>query len=414
MKALVFGSPPPESYPGPEPRDELDERLSGLPFGLHDIESAHPLRRDWIVISPILSGICGSDSKLVLGDFSEGDIDNPMAAFSSLPHVPGHETVCKVDALGPDAQGHEVGQRVILNPWLTCAPRGIEPICRACEAGDYTLCDSFTVGELGPGVHVGVTAGVPGAWAQQLSAHDSMLIAVPDSISDEAAVLADPFSVSFHAIVRNPPPAHGRVVVYGAGALGAASIAILRALYPDVEIAVVARFDAQADIARRFGASLVVAHEPALHVVEELARWSNGVLHAPLSGLPMTRPGHIDVVYDTIAKPETFEVSVRVLAERGKLVYTGVATPGRWEWTPVYFKELSVVGSNAFGIETFDGTRKHAIAHYLDLVGAGRINITEMLTHRFSLDEWPLALRALADQASSGALKVAFEPNRAR
>jgi threonine dehydrogenase-like Zn-dependent dehydrogenase len=125
----------------------------------------------------------------------------------------------------------------------------------------------------------------------------------------------------------------------------------------------------------------------------------------------MTRPGYIDVVYDTIAKPETFEVSVRVLAERGKLVYTGVATPGRWEWTPVYFKELTVVGSNAFGIETLEGVRQHAISHYLDLVAEGRLDITDMLTHKYPLEQWPLALRALADQGSSGALKVAFEPN---
>jgi threonine dehydrogenase-like Zn-dependent dehydrogenase len=103
---------------------------------------------------------------------------------------------------------------------------------------------------------------------------------------------------------------------------------------------------------------------------------------------------------------------VRVLAERGTLVYTGVATPDRWEWTPTYFKELGIFGSNAFGIEEIDGVRQHAIAHYLDLVADGRIDITAMLTHRFTLEEWPAALRALARPDRSGALKVAFEPNR--
>ena len=194
---------------------------------------------------PILSGICGSDAKLVLGDFNTGDIDNPMAAFSSLPHVPGHEVVAEVVALGPDARGLDVGQRVVLNPWLTCAPRGITPLCPPCQAGDLSLCWSFTKGDLGPGVHVGVITGAPGAWAEQLAAHDSMLIPVPDGISNEAAVLADPFSVSFHAIVRHPPPPSGRVLVYGAGALGLTSVAILKALYPGVEVGVVARFEAQ-------------------------------------------------------------------------------------------------------------------------------------------------------------------------
>ena len=60
---------------------------------------------------------------------------------------------------------------------------------------------------------------------------------------------------------------------------------------------------------------------------------------------------------------------VRVLAERGRLVYTGVATPERWESTPIYFKEITIAGSNAFGVEDFEGVRQHAIAHYLQLVG---------------------------------------------
>ena len=83
----------------------------------------------------------------------------------------------------------------------------------------------------------------------------------------------------------------------------------------------------------------------------------------------MTHPGHIDVVYDTIAKAETLEVGVRVLAERGRLVYTGVATPERWESTPVYFKELTMAGSNAFGIEELRG---HAPARHRPLPRAGR------------------------------------------
>jgi threonine dehydrogenase-like Zn-dependent dehydrogenase len=410
MKALLFGAAPDPAEARPTPVGELETMLAGIPFGLHEIDDARLVRPDWVISKPILSGICGSDAKLVLGDFSTGDIDNPMAAFSSLPHVPGHEVVAEVTALGPQAKGLDVGQRVILNPWLTCGPRGITPPCPPCAAGDLSLCWSFTKGDLGPGVHVGVTTGAPGAWADLLAAHDSMLIPVPDGISNEAAVLADPFSVSFHAIVRNPPPERGRVLVYGAGALGLTSVAILRLLYPEVEIGVVARFEAQEEMAVKFGASRVFAHEPRLALVEELAEWSGAVLHMPFDGLPVTHPGHIDVVYDTIAKAETLEVGVRVLGERGRLVYTGVSTPQRWEWTPIYFKELIITGSNAFGIEEFEGVRQHAIAHYLQLVADGRVDITPMLTHRFVLSDWWNALKAIARQDDSGALKVAFTP----
>jgi len=411
VKALVFGEPPAEDEVRPVPTDELETMLASIPFGLHEIDDARLVRPDWVVTRPILSGICGSDAKLVLGDFNTGDIDNPMAAFSSLPHVPGHEVVAEVVELGREARGLEVGQRVVLNPWLTCGPRGIEPKCPPCQAGDLSLCWNFTKGALGPGVHIGVITDAPGAWAEQLSAHDSMLIPVPEGVSDEAAVLADPFSVSFHAIVRHPPPPSGRVLVYGAGALGLTSVAILHTLFPEVEIGVVARFEAQQEMARRFGAAAVFAHEPRPDLVEAMAQWSGGVLYAALDGLPVAHPGGIDVVYDTIAKAETLEVGVRVLAERGRLVYTGVATPERWESTPIYFKEITVAGSNAFGIEDFEGRRRHAIAHYLQMVADRRLDITPMLTHRFELEEWWSALKALARQDRSGALKVAFTPN---
>jgi threonine dehydrogenase-like Zn-dependent dehydrogenase len=411
MKALIFGALPAPDEVRPTPTDELETMLAGIPFGLHEVDDARVVRPDWVLTKPILTGICGSESKLVLGDFSTGDIDNPMAAFSSIPHVPGHEVVAEVVALGPEAKGLEVGQRVVLNPWLSCGPRGITPLCPPCQAGDLSLCWSFTKGELGPGVHVGVLTSTSGAWAELLAAHDSMLIPVPDSISDEAAVLADPFAVSFHAILRHPPPKDGRVLVYGAGALGLTSVAILRALYPDAEVGVVARFEAQREMAQRFGASVVFAHEPRLALVEALAEWSDATLHMPFDGLPVTHPGHIDVVYDSIAKGETLEVGVRVLAERGRLIYTGVATPERWESTPIYFKELTIAGSNAFGVEDFDGVRQHAISHYLALVADGRIDISPMLTHRFALQEWWPALKAIARQDQSGALKVAFTPN---
>jgi len=196
-------------------------------------------------------------------------------------------------------------------------------------------------------------------------------------------------------------------MVYGAGALGTCATAILRALYPDVDVLVVARFEAQAELARKLGAT-VIGHTPAMQVIEEAAAWSGGVLRAS-DGMPMAFPGGIDVVYDTVGKQETFEVGSRVLKARGTLVKAGVHGPTWWEDTPLYFKELSMVGSNAFGYEELDGVRKHGIDHYLDLVSSGRVDLTGMLTHRFRLDDWRDAFTTLATQGDSGAIKVAFD-----
>lgn len=73
---------------------------------------------------------------------------------------------------------------------------------------------------------------------------------------------------------------------------------------------------------------------------------------------------------------------------------------------------ISWVGSNAFGVEEVDGIRKHGIEHYLDLVQAGRIDLTGMLTHTFALSEWQDAFYAVADREHSGAIKVAIDPQR--
>ncbi|HZU47566.1 MAG TPA: zinc-binding dehydrogenase [Mycobacterium sp.] len=408
MRALVFGVAP-EPFQVPDEANQLAKNLACSPASLQDIPDPRLLHDDWVITRPRLTGICGSDSKQILLDFGAGDTDNALAAFCSFPQVMGHEVVADVVTVGPNARGLDVGQRVVLNPWLSCGPRGIEPPCPACEAGDYSLCWSFCDGDIRPGIHTGVSADVTGGYAELMPAHDSMLFPVPDSVPDELAVFADPCSVSLHAIIRHPPPRSGRVLVYGAGSLGLCAVALLRALYPDVAVAVVARFDAQAELARRFGAAKVLAHEPRLALIEELVAWGGGRLHQPLQGLPMAFPGAIDVVYDTVGKPETFEVGVRVLKARGTLVKAGVHAPGRWEWSPLYFKEISWVGSNAFGVEEIDGERKHAIAHYLDLVAGGRIDLRPMLTHTFRLEQWREAFLAIANQGESGAVKVAFD-----
>ena len=103
---------------------------------LVDMDDPRLLAPDWIVTRPRLTGICGSDAKQVFMDWGEGIAgDNPMKGFFSLPQVLGHEVVADVVAVGPEARGLEVGDRVVLNPWLSCAPRGIEPLCPACQAG---------------------------------------------------------------------------------------------------------------------------------------------------------------------------------------------------------------------------------------------------------------------------------------
>jgi threonine dehydrogenase-like Zn-dependent dehydrogenase len=407
MQGLLYGVRP-ERWTPPDPENQLLVGLSRVPMRMEELDQPVPTRPGWVMAKTRLTGICGSDAKQVFGDFGDDYTDSALNGHFTFPTVLGHEVVAEIAEVGDGVTRLEVGQRVVLNPWLSCVPRGIDPLCGACRDGDYSLCWHFLDGPLAAGIHTGTSKDAPGGFAEYLPAHESMWIPVPNGISDEVAVLGDPFAVSLHSVTRNPPPPGGKVLVYGGGALGATATAILRALHPDVEVMVVARFPAQAALARRLGATVVDPY-PVEQLLETAAAWSGGVLQRVDGALPMAHPGGIDVVYDTVGTGETAEIGVRLLKARGTMVKSGVHAPERWEWSPLYFKEISWVGSNAFGVEEVDGVRLHGIAHYLRLVEEGRIDMTGMLTHTFRLDQWREAFTALATQAESGAIKVAFD-----
>lgn len=375
------------------------------PLALKTLPDPTLPRGDWVTLRTSLCGLCGSDYKQV---FLNGSINNPMTALVSFPQVLGHEVVGFVESVGPEVTTRHIGERVVLNPWLSCAPRGIAPPCEWCAQGDYAQCANFTAGCLTPGIHHGNSSMATGGFATLLPAHESQCIPVPEAISSEAAVLADPFSVSLHAILRTPPPANGAVVVYGCGTLGLCSIAILAALYPGVRIFAVARFEQQRQLARKLGATEVLSWRPTETIIRHLAELTGAGVLQPWFGQPMLNGG-VDIVYDTVASAESLEVGVRVTRTRGAIVATGVEIPRKFEWTPLYFKEIHLIGSNAFGVEELDGRRQHAMEWYLELVGSGRVDVTPIITHHYPLADYRKAFLACRDQGGSGAVKVLFD-----
>jgi threonine dehydrogenase-like Zn-dependent dehydrogenase len=386
----------------------FDKRFYFGPFStanLKDIPDPTLPADDWVVIKTRLCGICGSDYKQL---FLNGSMDNPMTAIISFPQVLGHEVVGTIAAVGPAVKTRKVGDRVVLNPWLSCGPRGVTPPCPECRDGQYSICRNFARGNIPPGIHTGNSSKATGGFAPYVPAHESMCIPIPDGVTDEQAVLADPFSVSLHGILKRPPTQGAPLLVYGCGTLGLLAIAIVRHLYPDSRVIAVARFEHQRRLAEQFGAHVVLAHEPVERLIEDVARETGAQILKPWFGLPWLYGGGVDVVYDTVGFPDTVEVGVRIADSRAAIVITGVEAPKRFEWTPLYFKEISIIGSNAFGVEEFEGRRRHAMEIYLDLVRDGRIDVTPILTHRFTLDEYRDAFLACGEQRKSGAVKVLF------
>ena len=102
---------------------------------------------------------------------------------------------------------------------------------------------------------------------------------------------------------------------------------------------------------------------------------------------------------------------MRVLREQGTLVQLGVSSPARFEWTPWYFKELRLIGSNAFGVETFEG---RAAARLRALLRPARATAastsTGMLTHQLPARRVARRVHAPSStRATTGAIKVAFD-----
>ena len=98
-----------------------------------------------------------------------------------------------------------------------------------------------------------------------------------------------------------------------------------------------------------------------------------------------------------------------ILRPRGRLVMVGVATPARFEWTPLYFKELELVGANGCGIERWEGERIHAFELYLRMLAAGRVAPGPLLTHRFPLEDYKDAFVTALDKPRHRSVKVLFD-----
>src|SRR5205823_10687282 len=123
----------------------VGDRLPGLLAGplaplrlVNRDEPPRPSER-WGRVRPRLAGICGSDLATISGHSSFY-----FSPLVSMPFVPGHEVVGELmDEVGELT----VGTRVVIDPVLACAARGLDP-CAACASGATGRCDRVTVGHV--------------------------------------------------------------------------------------------------------------------------------------------------------------------------------------------------------------------------------------------------------------------------
>ncbi len=368
--------------------------LAGL--RLTEVELPDPPGPDWVRVRVRLCGICGSDVATL-----RGRTGPELSALRSAPTVPGHEIV------GVAQRGPLVGRRVVVDPYLGCAVRGL-PLCPACAAGRISLCHRFADGDFSPGMTLGLCRDLPGGWAPLVVAHSSQLHPVPDAVSDSAAVLAEPLAVALHAVLADPPGPEERVLLIGAGTMGLCVLAAMRMLDIPTRVAVVARHPIQRTMALKLGA---VELAKSIRDAEQIATRSLG--WSVWRGRSGSRvyAGGFDRVMDTVGTPVTMATAFRLARAGGRIALIGQsgAMP-RFHATPMWAHELTWRGYCGYGPEPGAGG-----AHTMDLalrLLAERpdIPVGEFVTHSFALDDHREALRHAFFHGRRDSVKVVFEP----
>jgi threonine dehydrogenase-like Zn-dependent dehydrogenase len=355
------------------------------PLHLGHLDDPVPPGDGWVRVSPRLAGICGSDLAMVAGTASFY-----FSPIVSMPFVPGHEIVGTTDD----------GARVVVEPVLGCTVRGIEPPCEACATGQVGCCTRTAHGILSPGLQTGYCEDTGGGWGTLLVAHTSQIHAVPDGLSDEAAVLIEPFACAVHAVLRANIADGSTVLVSGAGTMGLLTIAAITELAKPGRIIAVAKHPRQRDEAHRLGADDVVAPDAMLRSVRLATR---SFLNEPEQGKPWLAGG-VDTSFECSGSADALEDCLRATRARGRVVLVGLPGPARVDLAPVWHRELEVTGAYTYGIEE-DGRHTFDIAIEL----AQRVDVAPLVSARYPLTRYDEAIDHAMDAGRLGAVKIVFE-----
>ncbi len=329
--------------------------------------SARPVLRDvpapvpppgGVVVRVEATGLCRSDVHGWLGH------DDGI----TLPHVPGHELVGTVAAVGGDVRRFSVGDRVT-TPFVCACGR-----CPECRSGNGQVCRNQTQ----PGfTHWG-------SFADLVALHDAdtNLIPVPASLdAGAAALLGCRFATSYRGLVHQARLQGGEsLVVVGCGGVGLSAVMIgaalgARVVAVDIDDAALAR-------AARFG---------AVHTVD-----SSGLSRAAvLAALAEAAPSGFDVSVDALGREETAAAGILSLRPRGRHVQIGLfPSDPVIPMGAVIGRELSILGSHGMPAQDYAGL--------LDLVAADRLRPQNLIERRITLDGVPDALVAMAGDRSVG------------
>jgi S-(hydroxymethyl)glutathione dehydrogenase/alcohol dehydrogenase len=325
----------------------------GAPLAIETVELRAPLGRE-VEVTLEAVAICHSDIS-----YAEGYWGGP------LPAVYGHEAAGRVSALGPEARGVGIGQRVLVTLVRACGD------CPSCAAGRPVAC--ATPDGLPPPIRGGSgavwKAMNTGAFAERVVVDRSQIVPLPEGIAPEAAaLLACGVITGVGAVVNSARVRPGQdVVVIGAGGVGLNAIQGAR-IAGARRIVAVDMTEAKLADGRAFGATDGVLATAA----------------APWDAARAILGRGADAVFVTVGAIPAVEAAPRYLATGGRVVLVGLPASGAMAaFEPVM---VASAGQAIVGSKMGDAVISRDIPWMVDLYAQGRLKLDELISRRWAFE----------------------------
>lgn len=315
-----------------------------------------------VVVRVVTCGICGTD----LHEYAAGPIVTPVEPHpltaARNPQILGHEFAGDVVATGAGVTGVAEGDRVAIMPLAYCGT------CAYCRRGLQHLCSTMAC------------VGLSHAWggmAEVATVADYQVVRLPDEVSYEQGALIEPTAVAAYGVERAGVGPGDRVLVTGAGPIGA--LAALCARSAGASTVYVSEPNA-ARRARAETLGVATVLDPTALDVPEL-------LHDESDGLG------VDVAIECSGHPSGFAAAIASLRRRGTLAQTGLFV-GEASVEPMLWSlnDLTIVGTWCYWVYDFDRIAAQ--------IAAGRLPVERVVTSRLGLDDAPDAFARLASGAA--------------
>jgi threonine dehydrogenase-like Zn-dependent dehydrogenase len=340
-------------------------------FGIEEVERPRAGPGD-AVIRVTLTTICGTDLHIVKGEY-------PVEPGRII----GHEPVGVIEELGPGVSGYSVGDRVLVGAITPCGQ------CNACLSGHLSQCGQGEGYKAIGGWKLGNTHQGCQAEYVRIPNAQANLARIPDGLTDEQVVLlADIASTGISGAESGGVRIGDSVVVFAQGPIGLCATAGARLMGASLVIGVDG-VESRLKVARAMGADVVLDYHQQ-DVVAEVKR---------LTG------GGADVAIEALGTQETFESALRCLRPGGTLSSLGVYS-GKLE---VPYEAFAAGLGDHRIVTTLCPGGKERMRRLMEIVRAGRIDLTPLITHSFPLANIKEAYEIFGERRGN-AIKVAIRP----